>query len=290
MKKRLLIPLTVVVLVLLSCRGVPSGLLARPSVTPEPFSLPTQTQTLAPTGTPVPIATPAPTGTPESTPTSVASPAAAAFLPVSFIDQSSVQNDQDRQYTIKLRYPVLEANAPHAGDYNTVVQREVDATVEQFKLDAAEFSKFPADSSGSFLELNYQLFYNQDGLGSLQLHVMIYLKGAAHPNTFTIPVNYDFRAGRELALADLFLPDCYYLDILSAFCGANLLSRDLSLFSEGIAPEMENYRSWNITPEGLRITFDPYQVAPYAAGPQVVHLDWTMLSVLLTPDLGLPAQ
>ena len=46
---------------------------------------------------------------------------------------------------------------------------------------------------------------------------------------------------------------------------------------EGAKPTVENYRNWNIAPEGLRITFDTYQVAPGAAGPQMVMVPYAEL-------------
>ncbi|MFR5645408.1 MAG: RsiV family protein [Bilophila wadsworthia] len=37
-------------------------------------------------------------------------------------------------------------------------------------------------------------------------------------------------------------------------------------------PEAENFSSFALTPEGIRIFFQPYQVAPWAAGSQVVDI------------------
>ena len=45
----------------------------------------------------------------------------------------------------------------------------------------------------------------------------------------------------------------------------------------------ENYRSWNITPKGLQITFDDYQVTPHAAGPQQVLVPYATLKALIDP-------
>ncbi|MFO7584726.1 MAG: DUF3298 domain-containing protein, partial [Anaerolineales bacterium] len=48
-------------------------------------------------------------------------------------------------------------------------------------------------------------------------------------------------------------------------------------FSGGAEPLPENYRNWNLTYEGLLITFDEYQVAPYAAGMQQVLVPFDVL-------------
>jgi len=55
-------------------------------------------------------------------------------------------------------------------------------------------------------------------------------------------------------------------------------------FTDGANPTVENYRNWNITPEGLMITFDTYQVAPGAAGPQVVVVPYGQISAVIDPQ------
>jgi hypothetical protein len=52
----------------------------------------------------------------------------------------------------------------------------------------------------------------------------------------------------------------------------------------GAAPIRENYRVWNITGDGLLVTFEEYQIAPYAAGPQQVLLLKGDLTGYLNPE------
>ena len=54
--------------------------------------------------------------------------------------------------------------------------------------------------------------------------------------------------------------------------------------ASGAAPEEKNYKSWNITREGLEVTFNPYQVASYAEGPQVVVVPYVVLKDLIDPN------
>ena len=53
---------------------------------------------------------------------------------------------------------------------------------------------------------------------------------------------------------------------------------------KGAAPELTNYDNWTITKKGLGITFDPYQVGPYAAGPQHVLVPYSALKEIIKPD------
>ena len=52
----------------------------------------------------------------------------------------------------------------------------------------------------------------------------------------------------------------------------------------GAGASGENYDSWTITKQGLKIHFDPYQVAPYAAGPQQVTIPYSALKDIIKAD------
>ena len=56
------------------------------------------------------------------------------------------------------------------------------------------------------------------------------------------------------------------------------------MFSDGAKPTPENYAVWNISAEGLVITFNEYQVAAYAAGPQEVVIPFAALKDILDPQ------
>lgn len=47
-----------------------------------------------------------------------------------------------------------------------------------------------------------------------------------------------------------------------------------------------NYRSWALTNDALVIYFDPYQVAAYAAGPQVVSIPLADIADVLAPPFS----
>ena len=58
---------------------------------------------------------------------------------------------------------------------------------------------------------------------------------------------------------------------------------------KGYTPEAENFSSFALTPEGIRIFFQPYQVAPWAAGSQVVDIPLDALADPDDPDALIPA-
>lgn len=120
--------------------------------------------------------------------------------------------------------------------------------------------------------------------------------GGAHPNQYHTTLNYDLTTGRVLTLADLFRPGIDAVQSVADYCINDLRQRQDMLFPDyatsGAAPRPENYQAWNVTSLGLLITFDEYQVAPYAAGPQTVLIPYPALETLLDPlgPLGLLAK
>src|SRR5262249_5963211 len=106
-------------------------------------------------------------------------------------------------------------------------------------------------------------------------------------------LNYDVKNSKKLALADLFNPRSDYLNVISQYCIKELKDRqkkdkdsmlDDEMMKSGAAAKKENYEAWAITKKGLWITFDPYQVAPYAAGPQYVLVPYSALKDIVKPD------
>ena len=101
--------------------------------------------------------------------------------------------------------------------------------------------------------------------------------GGAHGNLEITTTTYDMKSGALIDLYDVFENLDTALDVMSGYC-TKALTKSLGdmynddMLSSGTAPEAENFSSFALTPEGIRIFFQPYQVAPWAAGPQVVDI------------------
>ena len=90
----------------------------------------------------------------------------------------------------------------------------------------------------------------------------------------------------SLTLGDLFLPNSDYLETIASYCITELSKQPGfdGPFTDGAKPTPENYRNWNITPDGLLITFDTYQVSPGASGPQQVLVPFPQLERAIDPQ------
>lgn len=164
---------------------------------------------------------------------------------------------------------------------NDLIQKEVDVWRQNFQqLPVTPFS------NGSSLEVTYSLVSQIGDLWSFKFDFSFYSDGAAHPGLYSLTLNYNLGQGRELALGDLFLPNSNYLETISNYCLEILRKQPYSdsFTISGADPTIENYRNWNITPAGLTITFDAYQVAPGAAGPQIITMSYELLKAVIDPQ------
>jgi hypothetical protein len=116
---------------------------------------------------------------------------------------------------------------------------------------------------------------------SFQIEYYTFWSGAAHPYSWVETFNYDLATGHAVTLDQLFRPGFPYLDAISQYCLAELDRQGTLTFPEGAAPRADNYRHWNVSPDGLVITFNSYDVAPYAAGPQVITIPYDALEGLV---------
>jgi len=205
--------------------------------------------------------------------------------------------NKEKHYTIDAEYPQIEGDT-HFDKFNREARALVMKDVAAFKAGEAErntelAADLPDETQTSTLDLFYNIRYASDDVISLEFSQGTYSRGAAHPNSATTVLNYDVRNGKKLALADLFNPNSKYLNVISGYCIKQLKeeakkNKDEMLTDEtiqtGASPRADNYRSVSITKKGLWVTFDAYQVGPYAAGPQFVMVPYSALKDIIKPD------
>jgi len=226
---------------------------------------------------------------PTAIPTGTSVPLSAQVMLVS---QPYMETGQDPVFTITAQIPQLTgSDDPRVGVFNQLLDNVVQNEVVVFR---GEFTRVPfvEVTTNSYLEVSYELISQYDDIWSFKFYYSFYNNGAAHPGDFSHTINYDLATGRELSLGDLFAPGSNYLETISNFCLEELRKKPYSdsFTTNGADPVLENYRNWNITPDGLMITFDTYQVAPGAAGPQIVVVPYDQLQPLIDPQGPLGAR
>ena len=223
---------------------------------------------------------------------------------VEIIARQIREKNKKLKYEIDVEYPQLTGSVdPNFEKFNQTVRRLMTKKVADFKQEMApeaadepapDVTETPAESLGSDIVVGYTVVLAKDDLISIEFTASSYSAGAAHPNSYTEVVNFDLKNGKLLKLADLFLPGSKYLQTLSTYCiqalkkqakegGADTMLED-DWIEKGAGPELTNYNNWTIRKKGLGITFNPYQVAAYAAGPQHVLVPYSALKEIIRPD------
>lgn len=209
------------------------------------------------------------------------------------------EEDQKKRYTLAAEYPQIEGSTDaNVEKLNQEVSGFVTKEVNQWRGEAGvepdEEVSGADETMGDDLTIRYDVRLATNELVSIEFWVSTYEHGAAHPLTYSKVINFDLKNGHSLELSDLFRPDANYLDTIASHSindlkrqnreageGAMLSDEDIN---EGASAKADNYRSWNITPKGLMITFDAYQVGPYAAGPQWAVIPYAALKEIIRAD------
>lgn len=109
--------------------------------------------------------------------------------------------------------------------------------------------------------------------------------GGAHGQLAIVSNNYDRTNGFPLLLEDIFIDPQLAILEFSKVSRKALAQQDSDKDEEapqdnfmdemlraGTEPVEENFATFAILPDGIRLYFQPYQVAPWAAGPQTVDV------------------
>lgn len=99
--------------------------------------------------------------------------------------------------------------------------------------------------------------------------------GSPEGNLDIITLNYSLLTGQRLTLVDIFEKPETALELMSAWSRKKLeprlgAARRAAMLADGTAPLIENFTNITLTPEGICINFQPWQVAPSEAGIQKV--------------------
>ncbi len=207
--------------------------------------------------------------------------------------------NKKRGYEISVEYPQLEG----AAQFNRLAEGFATKEVAEFRRGAGREpgeKDFMPEAGDDSLNVRYFVRSATPELTSVEFAMDYYEHGAAHPSHAFHVINYDAKAGRQLRLADLFRPGSNYLKKMSEVAirqmrrwnkdsaeypgGGGQPYLDDEGITAGAAPDAQNYKNWTITPRGLAVTFDYYQLGAYAAGAPKVVLPYADLKDVIRAD------
>ncbi|HEY5125589.1 MAG TPA: DUF3298 and DUF4163 domain-containing protein [Ignavibacteria bacterium] len=199
-----------------------------------------------------------------------------------------------KRYQISVSYPqVIGFKDTRAQDkVNTIIQTEIKKISDDFikQLVDWDLTDIPADFSSEF-ECNFTVSYSQDNIFSVAFEIYTYYAGAAHPYSYAYCMNMDLVRAKVIDFTLMFKDENSGLKKLSDYCFNELKKRndtedictDDEWLKEGTKPDVKNYESLPIEPEGILVIFNAYQVACYAAGPQTVKIPYSELKDFINP-------
>ncbi len=209
---------------------------------------------------------------------------------VKLTDKFIKEANKAKRSTIESVYPEISgADAATTAKFNQTVKEIVTNANDSYRKNLADFTAddiktLPGGVSLSN-EISYDVALANNDFVSLSFYDYSFT-GGVHGNTSSTTLNYDLKNNRALKLADIFEPNANYLKAISDYSIADLKPRvgdmsDEEWLAKGAAAAAENFGSWNLTNKGLMFTFDQYQVAAYAAGPQTVVIPYAKLKNIL---------
>lgn len=174
----------------------------------------------------------------------------------------------------------------NAGD---TLARDPFAAVDSFIAQSEAFrAQFPeAASIGWYRDVRIEAYGDTLGVVSLRCTSERF-GGGAHPLRTVNYAVFDRHGGRRLALEDIVAPGSRAaLDSLGeqAFRAAREVPAPRSLREAMFNFEGDRFRlggNFGIGRNGLTVEFNPYEIAPYAAGPTSITLAWSAVRHLLT--------
>lgn len=210
---------------------------------------------------------------------------------------SAVKIEYDKpRIVIKEVFPQLTTDIQNENvdEFNDLVAEIIENAVAEFKKEAAEnqivSKNIPKSALKNNLYIDFSTSFLQSGkypIISIRFNIQGDIIGQAHGFHKHVTLNYDLKNGEELTLADLFKADSDYLKVIADYANG-VLSKDPAankeLIDEGTKPTPENFKLWNVKPNGLQFTFEEYQVAPYSAGAQTVLVPYTLLNEVIDID------
>jgi Protein of unknown function (DUF3298)/Deacetylase PdaC len=204
--------------------------------------------------------------------------------------KSFEEKDEKRGYEITAEYPeIVGLDSAAAQKFNSAAKSKAMTEIFEFRNSLEELEKMQEQlaeerRTGNYFEFGYSVAFANTDFISVSFGSSRY-SGGAHPNSSSLSLNFDLNNGRELSISDLFLENSNYLRVISDFAITDLEkqleSPDDEWIRRGAGPDLENFKSWTLSKDGLNLTFDQYQVAAYVYGPQEVLIPFANLRNVL---------
>ncbi len=203
--------------------------------------------------------------------------------------ETKTQAEETETSIIDIKYPEFFWNLRDRADnqekfaataFNAEIKKIINSEIISYE--AYDIEEVFGETKNSLYITYTPVFMGGGDIVSIRFNVSIY-SGGAHPNSHSTTLTFDLKEGREITLEDLFLPGAEYLDGLSKASNEAVINYykwlgedpDTDWVATGTEPDELSFKSFNLKPTGIELTFDPYHVGPYAAGTIIVTIPYS---------------
>lgn len=198
---------------------------------------------------------------------------------------------QTATYIARISYPQFSTDEGIYKEFNSYVASKVTSVQNEFAKNVEDnLKQFNPQEHGleatSSIYISYTVFQESSSIISVLFEISEYIVGMAHPSNYSMSIAYDLQKHKDLTLAELFKPGSPWLQRISTKAIHDLTAQfkedaGALWIDEGAGPQEENFKKFALSSDELIIFFDPYQVAPYAAGMQKVTIPLKELADIL---------
>lgn len=194
--------------------------------------------------------------------------------------KKEVYKDSGPRYHITAEYPVTGSDL-----VNRYFKSFIDEAIASFKENMGEETA----SVSLDYDLTLDITYKEEKSGKVDNYTFTVASDTGGAHGIVTYKTFSFlQTGERVTLLELFTNGADGLATVSELVKADLSKRefaDKDWIAEGAAPTIDNYQSFVLSDDGVTFIFDPYQVAAYAAGTQIVHIPVAQFKSIANPDL-----
>ena len=209
---------------------------------------------------------------------------------VKFDIQTIAENQSEiATYEINVEFPrIIGLDRDIASEINDSIKGRIIDEIQRFRRAFVDSnSKTRNFHSENELNGGFEVTRLSRTILSVRLNFYAYQAPAAHGSHWFKSINYRFPPVVPIELADLFRPRADYFRVIANLCGKQLFGNDEEFenwISEAISGGNEVFHTFNLTNTSLLISFDDYEVGPYASGPQQAEIPLQALQSILNEE------
>lgn len=189
-------------------------------------------------------------------------------------------SEKTEQYVIDVKYPITES-----ASVNAYIREFVDDAIAQYKKDIAWTQEGEVQSQ----VLSFNIIYKTVSTEKAENFIFTIgtYTGGAH-GLYALKVIRFTPEGKPIYENGIFKNTSEALKLKAPFVQKELEKREFAnkeWIADGAAPKIDNYKNIVITDTGITVMFEPYSVAPYAAGVQEVDVPLWVFEKVANMDL-----